>query len=90
MINGYDFLIYYSLSELVSGAEFVLLSFTVTPEMMSLVPANDLVEQGLEQSSLVGDGVLADVNVNLFQGLLDDGWHLLPVHCRQTKRTFRH
>lgn len=50
--------------------------------MMSLVPANDLVEQRLEESSLVGDGVLADVNADLLQRLLDDGWDLLTVRYR--------
>lgn len=53
--------------------------------MMSLVPANDLVEQCLEESSLVGDGVLADVNADLLQRLLDDGWDLLTVRYRRDK-----
>lgn len=47
--------------------------------MTSLVPANDLVEQRLEQSSLIGDGVLANVNAGLLQRLLDDGGNLLTV-----------
>lgn len=54
---------------------------------MSLVPANHLVEQGLEKPSLVGDGVLADVNADLLQRLLDDGRHLLPINCRKAKKT---
>lgn len=54
---------------------------------MSLVPANHLVEQGLEEPSLVGDGVLADVNADLLQRLLDDGRHLLPINCRKAKKT---
>lgn len=53
--------------------------------MMSLVPANDLVEQCLEESSLVGDGVLADVNADFLQRLLDDGWDLLTVRYRRDK-----
>lgn len=53
--------------------------------MTSLVPANDLVEQRLEQSSLVGDGVLTDVNADLLQRLLDDGWNLPTVRCKWDK-----
>lgn len=62
-----------------------LQSVNVVDLMMSLVPANDLIEQRLEQPSLVGDGVLADVNVDLLQRLLDDGRNLLPVHCSRDK-----
>lgn len=47
--------------------------------MTSLVPADDVVEQRLEQPSLVGDGVLADVDATLLQRLLDEGGDLFAV-----------
>lgn len=49
--------------------------------MTSLVPADDLIEQRLEQPGLVGDGVLADVDARLLQRLLDDGGNLPAVRC---------
>lgn len=53
--------------------------------MTSLVPADDVVEQRLEQPSLVGDGVLADVDATLLQRLLDEGGHLFAVRwCAET------
>ncbi|KAA8585554.1 hypothetical protein FQN60_004248 [Etheostoma spectabile] len=54
----------------------------------TLLTANDLIKQRLEQSSLVGDGVLADVNVVLFQRLLDDGRDLLTVRYSPCKHLF--
>lgn len=44
-----------------------------------MVPANDFIEEGLEHTALVGDGVLANVHAVLLQGLLHDGWHVLPM-----------
>lgn len=46
--------------------------------MTSLVPANDLAEERLQQPRLVGDGVLADVDAFL-QGQLNDGRHLAAI-----------
>ncbi|TNN23087.1 hypothetical protein EYF80_066796 [Liparis tanakae] len=54
--------------------------------MTSFIPADDLVEQRLEQPRLVGDGVLADVDVGLLQRLLDGGQDLLAVRCRRDRQ----
>lgn len=58
---------------------FIKASTTMTT---SLVPANDLVEKRLDQTSLVGDGVLTDVDRAFLQRLFDHGWNLPPVDCR--------
>lgn len=46
----------------------------------SLLPAGDLVEEGQKFASLVGDGVLADVNAALFQRMLDEGGDRFTEH----------
>lgn len=50
--------------------------------MMSLVPADDLIEERLEEPGLVGDRVLANVNAALLQRLLDERRNLFTVRWR--------
>lgn len=48
--------------------------------MMSLFPAGDLVDEGQKFASLIGDGVLADVNATLLQRMLDEGGNRFTEH----------
>lgn len=48
--------------------------------MMSLFPAGYLVDKGQKFASLVGDSVLAYVNVTLLQRMLDEGWNRFTEH----------
>lgn len=59
-----------------------LTSFSASTLMTSLVPANDFVEERLEQPGLVGDRVLADVHAALLQRLLDEGGYVFAVRWR--------
>lgn len=46
----------------------------------SLLPAGHLVDEGQQLASLVGHGVLADVDVTLLQRMLDDGGNRFTEH----------
>lgn len=47
---------------------------------VSLLPAGYFVDKGQKFASLVGDSVLADVNVTLLQRMLDEGGDRFTEH----------
>lgn len=49
---------------------------------VSLLPAGYFVDKGQKFASLVGDSVLADVNVTLLQRMLDEGGDRFTEHWR--------
>lgn len=53
-----------------------------------MVPSNDLIHEHFEQTGLVGDGVLADVDVVLLKGLLDDRRNVPSIDFRVDEKEF--